>query len=58
MERTIRVDTGRVRTKVRNHGFNAPAEVVDIWFMRAEVDPLLFGTIRSGGEIGHHPRPE
>jgi hypothetical protein len=58
MERTIYMNTGRIGAKVGNYGFNAPAEVVDVGFVRAEVDYSPLGTVRSDGEIGHHPRPE
>lgn len=58
MEWTIRMDTGRIRAKVGNYGFNAPAEVVDVRFVRARVDHSPLRTVRSNGKIGHHPRPE
>jgi hypothetical protein len=58
MERTIRMDTGRIRAKVRDYGFNARAEVVDVRFLRAKVDHPPLGTVRSHREIDHHPRPE
>ena len=58
MERTICMDTGRIRAKVGNYGFNAPAEVVDVRFVRARVDHSPLRTVRSNGKIGHHPRPE
>ena len=58
MERTIRMDTGGMRTKVGNRGFDAPAEVVDVRFVRAKVDTSPLGSVSSDGEIGHHPRPE
>ncbi len=58
MERTIRMDTGKIRAKVGDYGFNAPAEVVDVRFVRAKVEHSSLGTVRSHGKIGHHPRPE
>jgi hypothetical protein len=58
MERTIRVDTGRIRAEVGNYGFNAPAEVVDVRFVRAKVDHPPVGTVRGHGKIDHHPWPE
>jgi len=58
MERTIHMDTGWIGAKVGNYGFDAPAEVVDVGFVRAKVDHTPLGTVRSDGEIGHHPRPE
>jgi hypothetical protein len=58
MEWTKRLDTGRVRTKVRNYGLYTPAEVVDVRFVCAEVEASPLGTVSSGREVGHHPRPE
>jgi len=58
MERTIRMDTGGMRTKVGNRGFEAPAEVVYARVVRGKVDTAALGSVSSDGEIGHHPRPE
>jgi len=58
MERTVRMDTGRIRAKVGNYRFNAPAEVVDVRFVRAKVEPSSLGIVRSDGKIAHYPRPE
>jgi hypothetical protein len=52
------MDTGGIRTKVGNHGFDAPAEVVDVRFVGAKVDPFPLGSVSSDGKIGHHPGPE
>jgi hypothetical protein len=58
MEWTICMDTGRFRTKVGDHGFYTPAEVIDVRFVGTEVETSPLGTVNSGGEIGHHPRPK
>jgi hypothetical protein len=58
MEQTIHMDTGGIRAKVGNYGFNAPPEVVDVRFVGTKVDSSLPGTVRSNGKVSHHPRPE
>jgi hypothetical protein len=57
MLRTERLNTCRNGTKVRNYGFYALAQVIDVRLVRTEVNLSTLDVIDTCGEVGR-PGPE